>query len=192
MTEPTRSTNAMKVCLGILWEIEVDDNIHSLNVDTTGEKIRADQVAHLPVTKVMEHTVAVLLQHFGVRVEAGVAKFGDFLCQQLHARGAVAEDDGLVDVQSAEQSVETMDLLFFLHESIILGNAAKGELVHEVDLMRVIHVFVLELLDDDGESGGEQHDLSVFGVELEQLLDSDRKLRREELVGFIHDKGLGL
>jgi hypothetical protein len=41
----------------------------------------------------------VRLEHFGVRVEAGVAEFGDFLGEELDAVGRVAEDDGLVDLE---------------------------------------------------------------------------------------------
>ena len=39
MAIATRATNTMKVCLGILGEIEVDDDVHGLNVDTTSEEI---------------------------------------------------------------------------------------------------------------------------------------------------------
>ena len=42
MSEAARSTNTMEISLGILGEIEVDDHIHCLNIDTTGKKIRAD------------------------------------------------------------------------------------------------------------------------------------------------------
>lgn len=58
-----------------------------------------------------------------------------------------------------------MDLLLLFDESVILGNTAECKLVHEIDFVRVIHVLVFEVFDNDGESGGEEHDLTVFGVE---------------------------
>lgn len=39
MTEATGTTNAMEVRLGSAGEIEVDDNIDGLDIDTTGEQI---------------------------------------------------------------------------------------------------------------------------------------------------------
>ena len=42
VAEPSRSTNTVKVGLGILGEIEVDNNVHALNINTTGEEIRSN------------------------------------------------------------------------------------------------------------------------------------------------------
>lgn len=39
MTESPGAANAVEVRLGILWEIEVDDHVDSLNIDTTGQQI---------------------------------------------------------------------------------------------------------------------------------------------------------
>ncbi|KAG9526931.1 hypothetical protein KCV07_g202, partial [Aureobasidium melanogenum] len=77
VTETTRTTDTVKISLSVLREIEVDDNVDSLNIDTT-------------------------------------------TCRQL---------------------------------------------VHEVDLVRVLHVLVLEFLNNDRESGREEHDLAVRRVE---------------------------
>ena len=46
----------------------------------------------------MEHAIAVGLEHFSMRVEAGVAAFCDSLSEKLHSIGGVTEDDGLVDL----------------------------------------------------------------------------------------------
>lgn len=73
----------------------------------------------------MEHAVAVALQHFGVDVEAAVAQFRDLLGQQLYSVHAVAEDDGLVDAQLAEQRVEAVHLLALLHKGIILRDTLE-------------------------------------------------------------------
>lgn len=81
MPESARTTNTMEVGLGILWEIEVDDYVDRLNVDTTGEKVGADQVATNAVSEVVEDTVTVVLQHLCVRVEAGVSKLSNLFGQ---------------------------------------------------------------------------------------------------------------
>ena len=59
----------MQVSLGILWEVEVDDDVDSLDVYTTGEEVGAYEVAAYALAEVMKHAVAMRLQHLRVRVE---------------------------------------------------------------------------------------------------------------------------
>lgn len=91
----------------------------------------------------MENAVAGLLKHFGVGVEAGVAKFSNSLCEELNSVRRVAKDDGLVDLQLREEGVEAVDLLFLINEAIVLCDTAQCKLIHQVDFVRVSHVFVL-------------------------------------------------
>lgn len=98
MSKTARSTNAMKICLSILWEVKVDYDIDGLDVDTTSEKIGADEIATDAVTEVVKNTVAVGLEHASMTVEAGVAKFGNLLGQEFDTVGGVTEDDRLIDL----------------------------------------------------------------------------------------------
>jgi hypothetical protein len=43
-----------------------------------------------------------------------------------------------------EKCVETMDLLPLFQECVVLSDTTKSQLVHEVDLVRVLHMLVLE------------------------------------------------
>ena len=45
LTKTSRSTNSMKIGLSHSWEIEVYDNVDSLNIDTTRKEIGTDQVS---------------------------------------------------------------------------------------------------------------------------------------------------
>lgn len=69
MSKSTRATNAMKVCFRVFREIEVDNDIYSLNINTTSEEIRAYEITANTIPKVVEDTIAVILEHFRVRVE---------------------------------------------------------------------------------------------------------------------------
>ena len=89
----------MQVSLSHLGEIEVDDNVYSLDVDAPGEEVAADEVPTQPSAEVVEDTVSVGLGHLGVDVVARVAQLRDLLGQELHALRRVAEDDRLVDLQ---------------------------------------------------------------------------------------------
>ena len=62
------------------------------------KRTRGDQVAAVSISEVVEDAVTVTLQHLCVDVKARIAKFCDFLGQQLHAVHRIAEDDRLVDL----------------------------------------------------------------------------------------------
>ena len=77
----------MQVGLSHLGEVEVDDDVDSLNVDTSSEEIAAHEVPAEAGPEVVEDSVAVSLGHLGVNVVAGVAELSDLLGQQLHSLG---------------------------------------------------------------------------------------------------------
>ena len=52
--------------------------------------------------------------------EAGVAELTDLASQQLDSLRAIAKDDSLRDVKLREESVEAVELLALLQESIVL------------------------------------------------------------------------
>lgn len=189
MTETTRTTNTVQVGFSVLGKIEVDDNVNSLNIDTTGEQVRADQVTAHAVPEVVENTVTSVLEHLGMRVEARVAKLGDLLGEKLDTVSRVAEDDGLVDLKLVEKCVQAMNLLLLFNKGVVLGDTAESEFVHQVDLVWLVHVLVLEALDNDGEGRGEEHDLTILRVESQELLNDRGEFRRKKLVSFIHDEG---
>lgn len=88
----------MKIRFGILREVKVDNNIDSLDINTSGKEIRANQIPADTVPEIVEDTVTVVLKHLGVGVEARVSELRDLLGQQLHTVGGVTEDNRLVDL----------------------------------------------------------------------------------------------
>ena len=50
-----------------------------------------------------------------------------------------------------EQSIQTVELLLFIHKCIILGEALQSELVHEIDFVGSLHPAITEFFDGDGE-----------------------------------------
>jgi hypothetical protein len=91
--ETPRAPDAVEVRLAVFGKVKVDDDVDGLDVYAAREEVAADEVAAHAVAEVVEHAVAVRLQHLCVRVEAGVAELGDFFGEQLDAVGGVAEDD---------------------------------------------------------------------------------------------------
>ena len=53
-----------------------------------------------------------------------------------------------------------MDLLSLLNKCVVLGDALESELVHQVDLVRLIQVLPHEGLDSQGEGSAEIKEFS--------------------------------
>jgi len=87
VTKSSTAANPVQVGLSHLGEVEVDDDVDSLDVDTSGEEVAADQVPAEAGPEVVEDSVAVSLGHLGVNVVAGVTELSDLLGQQLHSLG---------------------------------------------------------------------------------------------------------
>lgn len=69
----------MEVRLCGPWEIKVDDHIDGLNIDTSSQEVRTDQVSSHACSKVVKDSVSMGLKHLGVRVETRVSAIRDFL-----------------------------------------------------------------------------------------------------------------
>ena len=79
VTESSRSSDSVQVGLGIFWEIEVDDYIDRLDIDTSGDQISADKTSGLVVSEVMEYFISFMLGNFCVGIEATESHLSDFL-----------------------------------------------------------------------------------------------------------------
>ena len=73
VAKTTRTTDSVQIGLWVLGEVEVDYDIHRLDVNTTSEEISAHEAASLSILEIMIDTVAVTLLHLRINVEAGVA-----------------------------------------------------------------------------------------------------------------------
>merc|ERR1719261_1113637 len=186
VAEATRPTDPVQVRLRVLREIEIDDNVHRLDVDSASEQVRGDEAAASSIAEVVEHAVAVRLVHAGMDVEAREAELGDLLREQLHARHAVAEDNRLVDLQLGEERVQAVTLLALLHESIELRDTLQRQLVHEVDLVGIRQELVLEVENRGRERRGEHQNLALLRDETHELLHDRLELRGQQLVRLVH------
>lgn len=99
VTESSGTTDTMEIGFAVLGEVEVNDNVDGLDIDTSSEEIRADKVTADTVAEIVEDTVTMRLKHLCVRVETGISKFRHFFGQKLDTVGGIAEDDGLIDLE---------------------------------------------------------------------------------------------
>lgn len=85
-----------------------------------------------------------------------------------------------------------MDLLLLLHKCIVLRDALEGQLVHEVDLVRVSHVLAHEGLYCEREGGRVEQDLAALGKVRDQTIQHPLEVLGEELVSFVQAEDLAL
>ena len=143
MSIPSGSSNPMKICLGVLRKIEIDNYVDRLNVNPTSKKIGTHKISADAVSEIVEDTIPILLEHLGMGVKARVAEFSDLLSKKFHTVRRIAKDDRLVDLELGKECVEAVYLLLLFHEAVVLGDSTEGELVHKIDLIRIFHVFIL-------------------------------------------------
>jgi hypothetical protein len=150
----------MKISFAVLWEVKVDDHVYGLYIDSTGKKIRADEVAAYPIAEIMENTITMGLQHLCVRVEARISELCHLFGQELDTLSRITKDDRLVYLQLetnmnesggslvdathfGEEGVQAMYFLPLFHISIKLRNPKQSKFFHEVNFIRRLHVLFL-------------------------------------------------
>uniref|UniRef100_A0A182QC26 Uncharacterized protein n=1 Tax=Anopheles farauti TaxID=69004 RepID=A0A182QC26_9DIPT len=115
----------------------------ALYIDTTREEIGTDQIPAQAGAEVVEHPVTVGLLHASMYVVAAVPELGNLFRQQLDTLRRVAEDDRLIDLKLREERVQAVYLLSLLHEGVVLRHTLQRQLLHQVDLIRIISSFRL-------------------------------------------------
>ena len=162
MTKSSGSSDTVKVSLGILGKIKVDDNIDTLDINTASEKVGCHEMTGTTVAEFVKDSIAISLLHLGMNVEAGVTQLRDLLGQELDTIDRVAEYDGLIDLQLGEEGVEAVDFLSLFDVGIKLGDASEGKFLHQLDGVGVGDMLLAEFLDGYGEGGTEETDLMIF------------------------------
>lgn len=189
MPEATSTTHTMEIGLCGLREIEIDHDVHRLDVDTSSHEIRRDQVTGLSIPEAMEDFVSLLLIHLRVDVETFTPHAHDRLRQEFHAHDTLAEDDGLVDVELLEEGRDTGDLLLLLQVGVELGDPLESEFFHLVDqVCPGVHVGPLEIADGFRIGRREEEHLAVVRNVFQEICHDTLEVVREEFVCLIQDE----
>lgn len=63
------------------------------------EQTSANKISTSPIPEVVEYSVAMILEHFSMNIEARIAKFGDLLGEKLNSIHRIAENNWLVNLE---------------------------------------------------------------------------------------------
>jgi len=168
--ETTRATNAVNVVLKVAGQVEVDNQRHLLDINTTSQKIRGDQDTAGTSAELVQDDVTVLLAHVTVRRGHSVVTGSHFVSQVVDLASCVAEDHSLGDVESVIEVAESVQFpLLLLDGNVELFDTLERELVAlDEDAYRVVHEALSNLQGLRGHGGREQANLrlSVSSVPL--------------------------
>ena len=124
--------------------------------------------------------------------ETRVAQLADFTGQQLDSLCTIAENDCLRDIKLGEKSIQAMELLTFLEESIVLSETLQSQLVRDLDVLGLRDVSLLELSDLNGVCRTEKTNLTIIRHHLQDLLHYFLEFSRNKTINFIQNAKLAL
>lgn len=145
----------MKVAVGLLGHIEVEDNIDLLNIDTTTENVGGDHDSVLEGLEVSITLDALILLQVSVDGNRGEVVLTQKMVKHLSSVNALNEDNNLVEMQRVKQVNKLLDLFLFLDLDEVLLETVKGELALVVneDLEGVDHELATDVLNFLGHGG---------------------------------------
>lgn len=59
VSKATRSSNSVEVCFGVFGEVEIDDDVHGLDINAPREQVRTNEVPTYAVTEIVEYTITM-------------------------------------------------------------------------------------------------------------------------------------
>ena len=96
----------MKELVGIIGEIVVDDNVDTLNVDTTAEQIGRHEDTGIEVLEGLVLGNTLVLLHAGMDADGGEVALGKETVELVGTGDLGDEDDNLVEFQNIKKVVE--------------------------------------------------------------------------------------
>lgn len=189
--EAATTTDTMEVVLHVGGQVEVDDDVDVVNVDTTSDQIGGDEDTGVTVSEVLHDLFTLTLGHIGVDRGDGVVGLVELLRDVVDLSAGVDEDDGLGDGDGLVQVHQCFELVVFFDGDVELLDTVQSEgLLADENAGGVAHELLGEFEDVTGHGGGEEADLDITGHEAEDFIDLFLETLGEHLISFVEDHDL--
>jgi len=126
-TETTSTSNSVKVGVGILGHVVIEDNVNSLDIHTTAEQVGSNQDTLLEVLELLISGQTFFLGHRSVDGNGGEVLVNQELGKSHATLHTLHEDDNLVEFQSIEKLKQFPVLLLFLDFHVMLLETMKSQ-----------------------------------------------------------------
>jgi len=113
-TEAARTTNAMKVRVAVIGHVVIDYDVHTLDVDTTSEKVRGDHDALLELLELLVAGDALVLLEARVDGDGWEAALHEQLVQ---GNRALTDLTKMTTWLNSKASSKSFSFLFFAFSS---------------------------------------------------------------------------
>lgn len=132
-TEAASTTHSVQVLVRHIREVIVDDDVHSLNIDTTTEQVSGHQDSLVELLEGLEAGDALVLLQVGVDADRGEVAVLQQLGQLHSSLDLGHEDHNLVEVKDIQQVVQLLVLLGFVQLHEVLLQTVQSQLGVIVD-----------------------------------------------------------
>ena len=183
----------MEELVGIIREIVVDDNVDTLDIDTTAEQISRHEDTGVEVLEGLVLGNTLVLLHASMNADGGEVALGKETVELVGTGDLGDEDDNLVELQSIEKVIELAVLLGLGQLDVVQLQTVEGELgvIVDVNLHWVLTELAADRADLLAQGGREHHDLLLVGGHAEDLLDVTTHLERfQDTIALVEDKML--
>ena len=188
LSESSTSPNSVQIGTSFSGEVEVDNNIDWRYIDTSGNKIRSNKRLKLTLSETFKHPGSLLRFHTWMQVPVLILLFVEFLRQELSSLVRPAKDNALVDDQFRVQLVNSLHLVSFIQEHVVMGETNEHEFLHQVDDLCFWHELLLEGLDSNWECSW-VHEKCAFWIQVaDEFFDIPLKVSLQQSVSFIQHK----
>lgn len=145
--ESPGSSDSVDVLFFSLRKFVVDDQLHLLDIDSSGKDIGGDQDSDCTCSELLHNDISLSLVHFSVHAANHVLSFSHTFSKLFHTLFSIAKDDALVDAQIAVEVLKTVKFpVFALTSHVILVNASQSELlILDQNLYRIVHEALSQL-----------------------------------------------
>jgi hypothetical protein len=117
----TASSDPVQVGARLIWEVEIDDNVHSLHINAPRNQIGADKSLKLSLSKSFEDFHSFFSLHVGMQVLILVPFFIQFLRQILCPLVRPTKNNALINDKRGVDLVYCTHFLFLVNEHVIMG-----------------------------------------------------------------------
>lgn len=154
----------MKILISLVWHVKVDDDVDSLNIDTSSEKVGADHDSVLTRLELLEYSESLAHVHASATGNTWELLLLDDVVQFLSILVCFSEDDHLVEVELVEDVYQLFNLLVFFKLDEVLLQTVKVQfsLTFDDEFVRLLHVESANLLGAFRQGGREHHNLQAL------------------------------
>jgi len=192
--ESAGTADAVEVCVCVGGHVVVEDNVNTLEVNTSAEDVGRDKNTRAVVLEGGVSFNTSLLIKSRVHVDRGEVALIQDLVKEGAALYTLDKDNNLVELEVVQKAIELSGLLVLLELDVVLKETMKSQLaLVNKDFERRVHESASNVLGVTREGGREHHYLLLTRSCLENLLNNLTHLDVvQERVALIKDKALEL